>query len=77
MVMLILLFNLLNKLNNLKMYSWTDMNNFQVFIIYYIIKAFSNQNLLKYFCLNILNDYIEAFNINKGKAFDDDKYNTF
>ncbi|CAD8082722.1 unnamed protein product [Paramecium primaurelia] len=39
--------------------------------------TFSNQNLLKYFCLNILNDYIEAFNINKGKAFDDDKYNTF
>ncbi|CAD8100252.1 unnamed protein product [Paramecium sonneborni] len=39
--------------------------------------TFSNQNLLKYFCLNILNDYIEAFNINKAKAFDDDKYNTF
>ncbi|CAD8181772.1 unnamed protein product [Paramecium pentaurelia] len=35
----------------------------------------SNQNILKYFSLHILNDYIDCFNINKGKAFEDDKFN--
>ncbi|CAD8162754.1 unnamed protein product [Paramecium octaurelia] len=35
----------------------------------------SNQNILKYFSLHILNDYIDSFNINKGKAFEDDKFN--
>ncbi|CAD8171580.1 unnamed protein product [Paramecium octaurelia] len=37
----------------------------------------SNQNILKYFTLHILNDYIDSFNINRGKAFEDDKFNQF
>lgn len=30
--------------------------------------------MLKFYLLEILNDYIEAINLNKNKALDDEKY---
>ena len=36
--------------------------------------ASSNQNILKFYLLEVLNDYIEAFDLNKNKALNDEKY---
>ena len=32
---------------------------------------------MKFYLLEILNDYIEAYNLHKNKAFDDEKYSIF
>ncbi|CAK80281.1 unnamed protein product (macronuclear) [Paramecium tetraurelia] len=37
----------------------------------------SNQNVLKFYLLEVLNDYIEAFDLNKNKALNDEKYQLF
>ncbi|CAD8150395.1 unnamed protein product [Paramecium octaurelia] len=37
----------------------------------------SNQNVLKFYLLEVLNDYIEAFDLNKNKALNDEKYQMF
>ncbi|CAD8075501.1 unnamed protein product [Paramecium primaurelia] len=37
----------------------------------------SNQNILKFYLLEVLNDYIEAFDLNKNKALNDEKYQLF
>ncbi|CAD8081909.1 unnamed protein product [Paramecium sonneborni] len=37
----------------------------------------SNQNVLKFYLLEVLNDYIEAFDLNKNKALNDEKFQIF
>ncbi|CAD8093057.1 unnamed protein product [Paramecium sonneborni] len=58
-------------INQIQKFKETLLNRYNQF------PTSSNQNILKYFSLHILNDYIDSFNINRGKAFEDDKFNQF
>ncbi|CAD8082515.1 unnamed protein product [Paramecium sonneborni] len=58
-------------INQIQQFKDTLLNRYNQF------PTSSNQNILKYFSLHILNDYIDSFNINRGKAFEDDKFNQF
>ncbi|CAD8080490.1 unnamed protein product [Paramecium sonneborni] len=57
----------------------TQLQQFRIELIerYQKFPTSSNQNVLKFYLLEVLNDYIEAFDLNKNKALNDENYQLF